>query len=300
MAKIVIIGSSVGGHGVAVNLRAKDSESEIILITGEPYLFYDRRRLSEFLAGAIKEKELFLATEDFYRQQKINFLKEKKVTALSIDKRVVSFKEKEKIEYDFLVIASGRKYAVADIPGSKKDGVYTLNALEDYKDFVKRLIIHPICVVGSDESALGIARAVESRFKVEVKLITGMTLDASSVPPGIEVINSEVQEVIGEGEAQAVKLKEGKVVGVSCVIFKDTLKSNIEFLKNTRIEVADDYILTDGEMRTNSDRVFALGSLTSLRGSMPKAKTWDEVVQESTVVADNLIKQMRGETCPTY
>ena len=139
-----------------------------------------------------------------------------------------------------------------------------------------------------------------SRFKVEVKLVSAATVDASILPADIEIINSQVQEVIGEGEVQAVKLKEGKVIGVSCIIFADILKGNIEFLKNTRIEALGEYLLTDEQMRTSSERVFALGSVCLFRGSSPEPKTWDEVLQESTIVADNLITQMRGEACPTY
>jgi NAD(P)H-nitrite reductase large subunit len=94
MNRIVIIGASVAGHSTAIALREKNRTVPIILISEEPYRLYDRRRLIDYLSGAIKEEELYLCGESFYSENNINFLKEKKVTAINPKKKTVSFKEK--------------------------------------------------------------------------------------------------------------------------------------------------------------------------------------------------------------
>ncbi len=263
MNRIVIIGASVAGHSTAVALREKDKSVPITLISDEPYRLYDRRRLADFLSGAVKEEELFLCSDNFYAENNINFLKEKKVVALNLKKRTISFKEKETVEYDFLVIASGRKISLPDIPGAKKEGVVMLQALKDFQDFSVRIIVDSVCIAGSDEAALDIARVISDKYKVEA-------------------INGEPSEIIGEGEVQAVRLKEGKVVGASVVVFATGFKSNIDFLKDTPVNIENDFIVVDEQMRTNIENIFACGAVC---GNM----NWDNVIRDSAIIAENII-----------
>jgi NAD(P)H-nitrite reductase large subunit len=266
MKKIVIIGASVAGHSTAVNLRERDQGSSLTLISDEPYRFYDRRRLADFLAGRVLEEELYLCGEGFYIEHNINFLKEKKVTAINPKKKTVSFKDKETLGYDFLIIASGRKVSLPDIPGIRKEGVVTLGALKDFKDFKdfsSRLILDTVCVASSDERALAIAGVISDKYKVEV-------------------INGQPLEIIGEGQVQAVKLKEGKVIGVSAVIFVDGFESSIDFLKGIAINMENDFIVINEQMRTNIENIFACGAVCG-------RFSWDEAVRDSAIIAENIV-----------
>ncbi|TRZ50265.1 hypothetical protein D4Q80_00590 [bacterium] len=263
MNRIVIIGASVAGHSTAVALREKDKSVPITLISDEPYRLYDRRRLRDYLAGTVKEEELFPCRENFYPENNIDFLKEKKAVAVNLKKKTVTFKDREAIAYDFLVIASGRKISLPDIPGAKKEGVVTLQTLKDFQDFSVRLIVDSVCVAGSDEAALDIAGVISERYKVEV-------------------INGEPLEIIGEGQVQAVRLKEGKVIGASVVVFATGFKSNIDFLKDTPVNIENNFIVVDERMRTNIENIFACGAVCG-------RTSWDEAIRDSIIIADNII-----------
>jgi nitrite reductase (NADH) large subunit len=302
MTKIVIIGASVAGHSAAVKLREKISDCAITLLTEENFPFYDRRRLPDFLAGTIEEKELFISSEEFYAQNNIIFLKDKKVSSLNPAKRLIYFKERGGEEYDFLLIASGRKVVLPEIPGARRNGVFILYNLEDYKRFREhiRIIRNPVCLLGSDDWALAIAKTIACAHKIEVKLISRNTVENSGLPQDLEVINTPLQEIIGEGEVQAVKLKEGKLIGVSSVVFLEELRNNIDFLKNTQMEISEDTILTDETMRTSIENVFACGAVARRRTESARIKNWDEVAMEAENFADNFLRRMKGETCQTY
>jgi len=300
MPKIVIIGASIAGHTVAAQLRELDKECGITLLTEESFPLYDRRKLTDLLAGTVKEKDLFLADEDFYLQRNIAFLKEKKVSTVNQERKTVYFKERGTLDYDFLIIASGRKAEPPEVPGAKKKGVFCFNSLSDYKEFSQQFIGHPICVSGSDDAALTLAKALADKYKVEVRLLSRNAFDPALLIPQIEVVNSAIQEIIGEGEVQAVKLQDGKAIGVCAVIFLETLKGSIEFLKNINVELIDGCIAVDEAGRTGAESIFACGAVARLKGSEQKIKNWDDAIAEGTRVAHALIKQMKGETCQTY
>jgi len=288
MSNIVIIGATVSSHAVALRLRERLSNSNITLVSEENYPAYDHLKLADFISGVVSANDIFLCGEDFYAKHKINFLKSKKASILNAEKRLVYFKDRGSINYDLLVVATGQGPVLPDIPGVRKDGVYRLYTLDDVKEFLKRYIAEPVCIVGADVFALKIAEAITEKYKVEVKLLSRRAFDPGLVPKNVEVINDSIQEIIGEGEAQAVKLGNGKAIAISAVLFMDNYKSNIEFLKNTQVAVKDGLVVIDGCMQTTVKNIFACGSITGK----------DSVVV-SMMLADNIVRQAQGEICWT-
>lgn len=286
MNNIVIIGASVSGHNIALRLREKDPDCAITLIGEENYPAYDHLKLADFISGIIPEKDIFLCREGLYQEKNINFLEGKKAATLNTQKKLVYFKDKGSIKYDYLVIASGRSPTLPELPGARKEGVFRFYTLDDAKEFLKRYISEPVCLVGSDTLALKIAEAISEKFKVEVKLITRKAFDPGSIPRNVEIIHDPVKEIIGEGQAQAVKLERGKAVSISAVLFMDDYKSNIDFLKDTDVRIKDDFVVIDGWMQTTVENIFACGS----------AVAKDSVVI-SMMLVDNIISKMKGEKC---
>ena len=289
MSNVVIIGASVSGHNIALSLREKDKDCSITLVSEENYPAYDHLKLADFISGIVPEKDIFLCAEDFYAAQNINFLKNKKVASLNIQKKSAYFKDRGSLNYDFLVIASGRSPVIPEIPGAKKEGVYRLYALDDAKEFLKHYISEPVCIAGSDSFALKVSEAVSKKYKVEVKLLSQSAFDPAAVPKNVEVIRDSIQEIIGEGQIQAVKLAGGKAVAACSVLFMDDYKSNLDFLKNTDVQVKDDFVVIDDQMRTTVKNILACGSIVHR-----------DSVMVSMMLVDSLISQMKGETCQTF
>lgn len=288
--KIVIIGGSVAGHNAAIKLRQKFQDAGVTLICEEAYPFYDRRKLLDYWSGRVKEKELFLLSPDSYSQQNINFIKEAKVIAVNPTRRSVSYKLADKrtsLEYDFLVVASGSKTLFPEIDGINKTGVFRFESLADFKELKSAVISDAVCIIGVNHFTTRIIESIASR-QVEVKLVTQELLE--NISPLVEVINSEVVEIIGDSGVQAVKLKEGKVIGVSLAAVMSELKPNTDFLKDTGIEMIGPAIAVDDNLHTSLPDIFACGSVCLRRGENPRIKTWEDSLAEGLIVAENILK----------
>ena len=297
MAKIVIIGSSVAGHTTAVYLSGAGTQSSLTLVTRESCPAYDRRKLPQLISGAVKEEELFLCDENFYKEKGIEFLKGKEVISVNLSKKIVNFKDKESLSFDFLVVASGASFIEADIPGAKKEGVFLFNGIQEVKDFSSRAILDTVCISGCQDYALEIGRAIKEKYKVEVKLISPDCDTAAQAGENIEIIKGRLQELIGEGQVQAVKLESGKVIAASSVIFMDERQPETDFLRNTPLALENGFVKVDENMRTNIDSVFACGAVCISGSACAGSKNWDEALNESRILTDTLIKAMRGEPC---
>lgn len=286
MKKIVIIGSSVAGHTVALTLRELNKDCQIILINEENYFCYDKRRFFDLLAGGLKEKDLILANDKTYKENNIEFIKDAKVTTVNTDRGIVYLKNREAVSFDSLVIASGKKFIPSQIPGAKKEGVFCLYSLSDSKKFLDYSVRDSVCIVGSSVWAVGVANALSLKNK-DIRLVSTNGSNAG-LSQNVEVINSSISEIIGESQVQAVKLAVGKIIAVSAVIFMDELKSNVDFLKNTDIELLEGSIFVDENMRTNLPNVFAVGSVCVSKDQGGKIKSWEDVESESRFLANSL------------
>jgi nitrite reductase (NADH) large subunit len=288
--KIVIIGGSAAGHNAAIKLRQKYQDAGISMICEEAYPFYDRRKLLDYWAGKAKEKELFLLSSDSYGQQNINFIKEAKVIAVNPARRSVSYKLNEKrtsVDYDFLVVASGCKSQLPEIEGINKTGVFRFEGLADFKELKSSVMLDAVCLIGTNHFTSQVIEAITSK-QIEVKLITQEPPE--NLPPMVEVINSEVVELIGDSGVQAIKLKEGKIIGVSWAGVMTKPKPCADFLKDSNIDLIEEALAVDDNMRTSIPDIFACGSVCLRRGETPRTKTWEDSLAEGLSVAENILK----------
>ncbi|MFA4992638.1 MAG: acetyl-CoA decarbonylase/synthase complex subunit alpha/beta [Candidatus Omnitrophota bacterium] len=108
------------------------------------------------------------------------------------------------------------------IPGARKKGVVLLSSEDDFKKLDEYHINDTVCVEGPVNLAFNLAGLIHEKYKVGVKLvISDKPQNPKELPEGIEIIDSPIQEIVGEGRAEAVKFKNGKAVGVCLVLFVD-------------------------------------------------------------------------------
>jgi len=80
--RYVIIGNSAAGVNAGEEIRRKDKESEIIIISDEKDIAYSRCLISRFLDGRLPETQLYFKTKKFYRDFNIKPILGKRVTAI--------------------------------------------------------------------------------------------------------------------------------------------------------------------------------------------------------------------------
>ena len=291
MAKIVIIGNSLAGFSCCEALVKNSQDNEITIIAQEKVPAYKAHLLTDFLKDEIEEKDIFLCDKDFYAKNKINFLKENKVYRIDTKKKLVVLKDNAKIGYDYLVIASGQKVNIPDIPGKTKDGVFAFYSFEDIKGIKDRLLLaNAICIMGEADLALRLAEIFLNKDK-EVKIIEKIKPKVLPVSEKLEWIDAlELSEIIGDGaELKAIKLSNGKAIGVDLVLFVGNLIASTEFLKETDLQTEEGYVLVNDLFQTNFENIFSCGSVCRKQG-LAEAKSWEIVVSEGQLVANQFLR----------
>ena len=303
MTRIVIIGNSAAGFSCCEALIKYSGDYEITVISEETALPYKRNLLIDYLSGNIQESELFFCTADFYEKNRVRFLKNSKAIRLDSRKQQVVLKD-NKISYDYLVISTGTKVNIPDIPGNSKDGVYAFYALEDIQKVRQQLILgDTVCVAGDADLCLRLSQAIVAKEK-QAKIISSPKPESFIATEKAEWLeNLEVSEIIGEGaELKALKLNNGKVIGTSLVMFVGNYLPNTDFLKESGIKTDEGYICVDETMRTNIENIFACGSVSKIENQPLKSKSWQDTVREGTLTGSTLITllERRNTSCQKY
>lgn len=286
--KYLIIGNSAAGLFAAEEIRRRDLESRITLLTSELYPSYSRCLTTYYLAGEISQSQLFLRSLESTSRQKFHIEYMTEVTQLNVAWKKVITRDGREWSYDKLLIATGASPVRLKVPGETLPQVFTLRTMEDTLrieemiEWGKRVV-----VIGGGLVSLKSAYALHQRgLKVTVVVsssqILSQMLDSVSAQllrnhleeHGLKIIlGATVTSILGREAVQGVELNDGRILWADFVIVGKGVEPNIQMLRSSGIQVRKG-IVTNDFLETSINDVFAAGDC---------AETWDRVRNEYRV-----------------
>ena len=128
----VIVGSGHAGVQVAASLREEGWEGDIILLSDEPELPYQRPPLSKaFLKGQMDLAGLPLRAEKFFLDHRVDLRLGEKALRIDRTGRRLELSSGGSLAYDHLILATGARQRVLRAPGVDLEGVHSLRAIRD-------------------------------------------------------------------------------------------------------------------------------------------------------------------------
>ncbi|MFA5059854.1 MAG: FAD-dependent oxidoreductase [Candidatus Omnitrophota bacterium] len=277
--KILILGQSVAGAAFIERLRAVDTESSVTVISSGNSLAAKRELFAAFLAKEIKEDQVLFKAKNFYEQNKVQLVFGKKVIRVDFKRKRVVTEEKEQFDFDILIIADlGIRFP--EIKGVNKAGVFSLRNLDAVKDVVDLLpLVESVAIEDDSIWAVQTALAFAKRGKEVIFVVSSNDILASMVEEeasrvlaqqleknNVRIIKeNKIQEILGEGEVKAVRLKTGKVLACQIAIIGNT-KTDLRLFAESVLQIQNG-ILTNGEFQTNLENVFAADTVCESEAS---------------------------------
>jgi Flp pilus assembly protein TadD len=257
--KIVIIGQSVAAFSAIKTLRAQSTDLNITLIPVDGQYLYDRSKLLKLIGREIKEKDVFCAPESFYKDNRIEVLLGKEISRINVSRRKVYLADRIQIDYDELLLTDAPQVRFPEMSGIRRQGVFHLARLDAARKLVKHLMfVETAVVVVSSPRGVEIAEALKNSGK-EVVIVSPVERDI----PGIRVVvNNPLEDVLGEGEVQAVRFKSGKIMACEAVIFDD-VQPDLRFLPEQDV-LMQQRICVHTNMRSSVDSVYAADAMMEL------------------------------------
>lgn len=309
--RVVIVGASHGGVQLAASLRLDGFEGSVTLIERESGLPYQRPPLSKaFMKGADGDS-LRLRPPGFYEANAVELLAGLAVTGIARRERLVRTSDGAERPYDHLVMASGSRTIVPDIPGIRSRGVYCLRTRVEAATLRGALAgSRTVAVVGGGFIGLEFA-AVARELGLEVVIIEAadrlMSRVASPATSGIflDLHRDSGATVLlgvpaagllddGAGRAVGVVLADGRQVQADTVLVAVGVRPETGLAVSAGLEI-DNGIAVDGMLVTSDPAISAIGDCASFPVVPTGRRVRLESVQAASDQARAVSKRLTGK-----
>jgi NADPH-dependent 2,4-dienoyl-CoA reductase/sulfur reductase-like enzyme len=127
--RLVVVGGGPAALEAARSYREAGADGEVVLVSGDDYLPYNRPPLSkDFLRGESHEDALPLEDGDFYRQHGIEVRLRTWARALDTVSRTVTLSDGRTLSYGWCILATGASPKPLPVPGGEGSGVRYLRS----------------------------------------------------------------------------------------------------------------------------------------------------------------------------
>jgi len=278
--KILIVGCGTAALAALKQIRKINSQAEVRLVSMESHLPYSPTSLPYVISGRMKEAEIAMATEDFFKKMDAELLRGKKVERVNTAEGTVLIDSGETESYDALLIATGSEPVMPQIPGLDRGQALVLRTLDQARDLAARMRGSKTAIVlGAGLIGMHVAQCLAEKG-VQVKVVEMLTSilpayfdkDASSMIQrelaghGITFFTGrKAAKVTWKKNGVEIKLEGGEALEADLLLVATGVAPRIAFLQGSGIEM-NGGIKVDSRMRTSVTNVFAAGDVASAKG----------------------------------
>jgi 3-phenylpropionate/trans-cinnamate dioxygenase ferredoxin reductase component len=271
---VLIVGAGHAGFQVAASLRQQGYGERICLINDEAHLPYQRPPLSKaYLKGEGRPDSLMFRPDKFYREQNIELISDR---AAFIDRaaRRLLLASGSFLDYGHLVLATGARNRLLDLPNANLGDVRYLRILDESETLRQRIgSAKGVVVIGAGFIGLEFAATARARG-IEVDVIELGTramaravtaeiseyFQARHTAAGIRIhLGVQATSIEGNGgNVAGVSLNDGRHLPADLVVVGVGVLPNVELAAESGLPVAAGIIVNE-QLLTADPNISAIG-----------------------------------------
>jgi 3-phenylpropionate/trans-cinnamate dioxygenase ferredoxin reductase subunit len=307
---VAIVGSGHAGFQVAASLRQLGFGEPIYLINDEGHLPYQRPPLSKaYLKGTGGPDTLMFRPQKFYADQNIELISDRAVT---IDRasRKLKLASGAAFDYGHLVLATGARNRLLDIPNANLPDVRYLRILDDSEDLRKRIASsNHVVVIGAGFIGLEFAATagikglevdvLELASRVMARAVTpeiSEYFQARHAAAGVRIhlgVQATAIEASGD-KVTGVSLSDGRHIPADLVVVGVGVLPNVELAAEAGLAVASGIIVNE-HLLTADPNISAIGDCALFESPRFGGSLRLESVQNATDHARCVAARLTGD-----
>ena len=304
-SNIVILGGGmVAGYAAKQLVELGLRKGELAILSADNALPYERPPLSKsFLAGKDSEDAIKINPEDFYSEHGIEVRLQCEVTAIDVKRKRLTLKDNDDFGFQRLIIATGARPRILNIPGSRLQNLFYLRSLNDSKmirnaaEKAKRAVVIGGGFIGMEVAAVLAQKGIEvamvlNEDRVFKRLFSpemSSFFERYYAARGVRLIKSmSVTELRGGEAVSSAVLKNGEALECDLVVAGIGAQPAIDIVASSGVEV-DNGILVNEYLQTSHPDVFAAGDVANypdvIFGKRRRVEHWDNAVSQGQYCA---------------
>jgi 3-phenylpropionate/trans-cinnamate dioxygenase ferredoxin reductase component len=307
---VLIVGAGHAGFQLAASLRQHGFGGSIGLINDEAHLPYQRPPLSKaYLKGEGRPDSLMFRPDKFYRDQNIELIADR---AVAIDRaaRRLSLASGAALDYGHLVLATGARNRLLDIPNANLKDVLYLRTLDESEALRQRIAsAQRVVVIGAGFIGLEFAATARAKgLEVDVAelgarvMARAVTAEISQffqdrhTAAGIRIhLGVQATSIESDGvNVTGVSLSDGRHVPADLVVVGVGVLPNIELAAQAGLPVAAGIIVNE-QLLTSDPDISAIGDCALFASPRFGGSLRLESVQNATDHARCVAARLTGD-----
>ena len=307
---VLIAGAGHAGFQLAASLRQHGYREPIRLINDEAHLPYQRPPLSKaYLKGTGGADSLMFRPDKFYRDQNIELIVDR---AASIDRgaRRLLLASGSSLDYGHLVLATGARNRLLDIPNANLEDVRYLRTLDESEALRLRIAsARHVVVIGAGFIGLefaATARAkglevdvIELGARVMARAVTAEISDffqSRHTTAGIRIhLGVQATSIESDGtHVTGISLSDGRHVPADLVVIGVGVLPNVELADEAGLPVAAG-IIVNAQLLTSDPNISAIGDCALFASHRFGGSLRLESVQNATDHARCVAARLTGD-----
>lgn len=303
--RVVIVGAGLAAAHVATTLREAGDTRPVTIVGNEGRRPYERPGLSKgVLQGEQGVGELFVHEDGWYGENSVDLRLDDAAVSLDLAAMSVTLASGEVLEYGDLVLATGARPRLVDLPGVELAGVHTLRRIEDCEALKAAFTASAkVVVVGAGWIGLEVAAAARKAGSdvtvleyAQVPLRSalgdrmGRYLAMLHERNGVDLRTGvRVTAIEGDGRVSGVRTGE-ELFSADVVVVGVGAVPNVELAEQAGLDV-DNGVLVDDQLRA-ADHVYAIGDLANAehaRFGRLHVEHWDNAIRQGRLAGQVLL-----------
>jgi NADPH-dependent 2,4-dienoyl-CoA reductase/sulfur reductase-like enzyme len=308
-ARFVIFGGGmVAGYAAKELVDGGIQRGELAIISTDHYVPYERPPLSKsFLAGKDTEEAVRINPEEFYSNTGIEMKLDTEVLSVDAARRKLKLKSGDEFGFEKLIVATGARPRMLEIPGANFKHVHYLRSLDDSKAIrTSAESVRHAVVIGSGFIAMEVA-AVLAQKRIGVAMVLredriwkrffspemSAFFENYYTARGVRLFkNTEVTELRGDGTVSEAVLRDGSVIPCAMAVAGIGVVPVTDVLGGSGIELGDG-VMVNEYLETNQPGIYAAGDVANyqdvLFGKRRRVEHWDNAVAQGRHCAHQLL-----------
>ena len=316
----------VGGGLAAANtarwLREEGADGEILLVGREPDSPYNRPECTKgYLRSEEQREDTYFRPDEWWEEQRIELLKRTSVTALDLETRTAKLSNKDEVEFDKALLATGANVRRLNVDGCHLDQIHYLRTLgnsdairEGVKDASEIVLIggsYIGCEVAASLSKLGKhctivmqeGHTLERGFGAKAGAFFQQLLESHGVTVHA---NDELERFEGEGTVSKVVTRNGLELACDAVVIGAGVTPDVQLAQRAGLEIGErGGVVCSSRLETAVEGVFAAGDIceydSPVHGGRPvRIEHWDVAFNHGKTVALNMLGRNTPHTEVPY
>lgn len=138
MKQLVVVGNGMAGVACVEQILKRPHDFEITIFGDETHVNYNRILLSMVLAGEKAADEIVLNDIEWYRSNGIRARFGSRVVGLDRERQCVVSEDGGVAPFDKLILATGSRPLIPQIPGVDKKNVHVFRTLDDTRALLEK------------------------------------------------------------------------------------------------------------------------------------------------------------------